>query len=180
MKCRIWWPEDLVSRPPPSCDSNLLLFGWFVASSSSSSSVDVVVAFAREEGWLDRCSEFAVEEAMRHVREGLPVSLQDTSTFSLLGCCGKSFDSAKIQIANGKERRGEIPHKVFSLNKLNIPTENFVELICGGLESTALQKHFRQPWKCSLKENSWIPNFHHLRWNGILVSRCDLHVYYSV
>ncbi|GAB2237466.1 hypothetical protein Droror1_Dr00015368 [Drosera rotundifolia] len=176
MKCRIWWPEDLVSRPPPSCDSNLLLFGWFVASSSSSSSVDVVVAFAREEGWLDRCSEFAVEEAMRRVREGLPVSLQDTSTFSLLGCCGKSFESAKIQIANGKERRGGIPHKVFSLNKLNIPTENFVELICGGLESTGLQKHFRQPWKCSLKENSWIPNFHHLRWNGILVSRCDLHI----
>ena len=60
VKCRVWWPKELLSSQQAKSSCNLLLFGWFI--SSSSSSLDVVVAFAYSDDFLSlRTSDSSIQ-----------------------------------------------------------------------------------------------------------------------
>ncbi|GAB4843905.1 hypothetical protein Ancab_013869 [Ancistrocladus abbreviatus] len=189
IKCRIWWPRHLSSSESSvSLFSNCLLFGWFL--SSSSTSLDIVVAFAFDGDCLSHYGESALEEAIHHARQGMPLELQDKYVFSIVGSYVQNIATTKAPLVDGSERRPCIHNKECLQNRQNINAESCRQLGCGCQEHDQLQKQYRQPlpqdtsWiqlvydscRYSSKEICCIPEFHHMHWNGKMVSQCDLHV----
>ncbi|XP_008804898.2 uncharacterized protein LOC103718037 isoform X3 [Phoenix dactylifera] len=83
-KCRLWWPEQLLSSQP---NSNLLLFGWYICSVNS---LDIIVATAISPHEISPCllqSSLQIQEILHSVNGAMPLRLQDLSTISILGHC---------------------------------------------------------------------------------------------
>ncbi|XP_020687201.1 uncharacterized protein LOC110103004 isoform X2 [Dendrobium catenatum] len=81
-QCRVWWPRQLSDYKP---SSNLLLFGWCMHSFNS---LDIVLAHATStlEILVNR-QQHDIQEILSHADAKMPVALQESSTFSVLGIC---------------------------------------------------------------------------------------------
>ncbi|KAL6994189.1 hypothetical protein U1Q18_012296 [Sarracenia purpurea var. burkii] len=185
-KCRLWWPNDLSVIEPPS---SILLFGWFI--SSSSTSLDIVVAFARNEVSFSP-DQFGFQGILHETSGSMPVSLQDKCTFSLLGHCAVDLSGNGLLMAVGVEE-DEI-----NSSHSNACTESCQYMLCkkyrqwsceyckpdGSLEPCSVVSGEENNWVqllyCShgniSRKIKWIPRLHHIHWNGQTASHLELHV----
>lgn len=91
-KCRLWWPDELLTR---DSGSGLLLFGWFI---NSVSSIDIVVATAASPCDVSVYLRGSDLKEMLHAINGkMPMSLE-TTKFSLLGHCVSTYNSKKLTV----------------------------------------------------------------------------------
>lgn len=184
--CRIWWPKQLSSKEPPPCS---LLFGWFV--SFSPASLDIVVAFTFDQASVPSLKS-DLEEILHSINGVMHTSLQEKSTFSLLGQCAANLSNGEVSSSGVKEKRKKKPaldnaSTIYSQDKYR---ESYGERRCGCQNLDLLLGRSKKPitessvwiqllYDChglSGRKNLWIPKFHHIHWDGQILSRCDLHV----
>lgn len=188
-KCRIWWPDQLSSTNPSSCS---LLFGWFI--SCSSTSLDVVVAVESSDVSSSHCQS-GLQDLLHETDGKMPVFLQDKSTFSLLGQCAAHLHSNDELLKVG--RKEGYQSKIATCG--NTCAQSMKELFqkdCGQWSCGCDQFEGLSEQGCVIsmtggnwvyliydsqeqhsRETRWIPTFHHIHWNGEIVSKCDVHVY---
>ncbi|PUZ52666.1 hypothetical protein GQ55_6G287900 [Panicum hallii var. hallii] len=89
-RCRIWWPRRELQLEQGPDSARLILFGWFFTSSGC---LDIVVSAAVPQDQILR--SFATLDALKTIvlssNKRMPVSLQESSTFTILGDCGRHF-----------------------------------------------------------------------------------------
>lgn len=182
-KCRVWWPKELSSSEPSvessSSSTSLLLFGWFI--SCSPACVDVVVAFAYDEAYISHhSSESNIEEAICQVNGEMPITLQDKSRLTILGCCALSLENTdrmcKYNMVDGDQTQPFGCADSFSGSNQNSSLGN-----CGKWRNSLRGSTWIQ-LKCdahshATNEICWVPTLHHLHWNGKMFSEAELHVY---
>ncbi|KAG6536115.1 hypothetical protein ZIOFF_001159 [Zingiber officinale] len=97
---RVWWPQQLLTS---TSSSGLLLFGWFMDSIDS---IDIVVATAiPSEKMTALPIQTNIEEIFKSVNQKMPVRLNESSTFSLLGYCVTDFTAGKLRpVCNQNDR----------------------------------------------------------------------------
>ncbi|OMO97945.1 N-acetylglucosaminyl transferase component [Corchorus capsularis] len=175
-KCRIWWPEQLSSTQP---SSDNLLFGWFV--SCLSDSLDIVVAFASN---LDSSSNLqsGLQEILHSINGNMHVSLQDKSKFCLLGQSRGSLSNGQV-FCNGMQE-DDLRKSSDGLTGCCRQWSYGCLKLDGLLEQCRQMSTGRDYWleltydshDLHAREIRWIPKVHHIHWNSVLVSRCDVHV----
>lgn len=188
-KCRLWWPTLLSSTPEPHSQSFTFFFGWAIFSKSSSEpSLDIVVAFALKDSEL---ASLNLQGIICQTNGMVPISLQDKSTFSLLGYCRADVSSNGIEAATERDGRTNSTnhHPYFSGTENSCMGKN-VGVECGCCKVDGFLEHFGL---ASSQSESWvqlarisfmstdrklqmIPQLHHIHWNGEIVSKLDLHV----
>ncbi|XP_057982653.1 uncharacterized protein LOC131167786 [Malania oleifera] len=186
-KCRIWWPKQLSCCKLPS---STVLFGWFF--SDSAASTDIIVAFAHDEASLSRC-QFGLQGILHYANGNLPVFLQEKSNLSIVGHCVADFscNSPLFGVGNEEDQmKSSIHGSVPQLNSPDMVGENCGLQNCRCHRIDALLEQFTQAsvQNCNCiqllrgshefvgKKIDWIPKFHHIHWNGQLVTDCDVHV----
>ncbi|XP_047332535.1 uncharacterized protein LOC124936116 isoform X2 [Impatiens glandulifera] len=179
-ECRLWWPRNLSSVQPASCQ---LLFGWIFQSSSNS--VDIVVAVAVNKEAISLIQP-RLQRIVHDTNESMSTSLQDQCTFSLLG-----------QVAADTKGNCQIP-KIGSeecyqngiRKDADLLVQDIGQLRCSCCNSNGELDHSRfvYPEKSSwiqlgyfpcnyiIKGSKWFPKLHYMRLDGIDASHIDLHV----
>ncbi|XP_010273304.1 PREDICTED: uncharacterized protein LOC104608881 isoform X2 [Nelumbo nucifera] len=187
-KCRIWWPKQLSScEPKPT-----IWFGWFVHSSWTS--INVVVALAASPNEISRsCFQSGLQEILHYTNSRMPLSLQEKSTFSILGYCAmdcsfsEQLQGIEIEDVGTKSNNCE---KLYPEKSQDLFGENH------GRSSCECHKYrfFEQSNMVSIGINNWIqlsydsheyhcrkihgiPKLHHIHWSKRIVYNCDLHVF---
>lgn len=187
--CRIWWPEQLSSKEPPSCS---LLFGWFV--SCSPASLDIVVAFTFDQASFPSLRS-GLEEILHSINGIMHTSLQDKSTFSLLGQCAANLNNDEVSNSGVKEKwktksgldnsstinsqdqcRPSYGKRRCGCQQLDLLVDGSTKAITESSVWIQLMYDRHGPGK----KNLWIPKLHHIHWDGQIVSECDLHVCHSL
>ncbi|XP_072972802.1 uncharacterized protein [Typha angustifolia] len=153
-KCRIWWPDKL-ARVEPSSD--LLLFGWYMTCGSS---VDAVVATAvpmlKISACFPRCED--LKEMLHFANGKMPLQLQETSAFAILGQCvadpyadSELVDQNKNLLSGSKFKQQQCigPAQNFSLKDKNLDSMDGQchEKSCAG----AASDYNHRRWKCGCK-----------------------------
>lgn len=85
-RCRIWWPRQQRQPELDSVSARYVLLGWLFPRAGS---VDVVVAAFVSEGEILRSfpSLDAFQTTIISSNERMPITLQETATFTILGDC---------------------------------------------------------------------------------------------
>ncbi|XP_062207164.1 uncharacterized protein LOC133908945 isoform X2 [Phragmites australis] len=85
--CRIWWPRQQLQLEQEFASARLVLFGWLFTGAGS---LDIVVSVAIPQDQILR--SFATLETLQAVvlssNKRMPLSLQESATFTILGDCG--------------------------------------------------------------------------------------------
>ncbi|CAL1383209.1 unnamed protein product [Linum trigynum] len=186
-KCRIWWPKQLSNEP---FSNNCFLFGWVV--SCSSVSVDVVVAFGCSKVPLSNCQS-GIQGIIDDTNGRMPMSLQEKSRFCLLGHCTTPLNINGEGLKVGSKVDGEIGSSsdipVAGKRRLTV-SHPAKESVC---ECNQLDGFIQQHWKNGVegghwihlmhkpheqfgRDVNWVPQLHHVHWNGQVVVQCDVHV----
>ncbi|KAL4570373.1 hypothetical protein LXL04_026025 [Taraxacum kok-saghyz] len=156
-KCRVWWPEHL-SRTTTQPQSSTFLFGWFVTPSSSSFSpsvpLEIIVAFLLHEPAFSSI-ESNLQEILNKINKRMPTSLQNRSGLSMLGYCETSGENISSR------------HQICGCDKIDGLLQQY--------EDSRIQHVYGSYIYTKL---GWIPELHHVHWNGevVSVSDLDLHV----
>ncbi|KAL6650951.1 hypothetical protein ACP70R_009876 [Stipagrostis hirtigluma subsp. patula] len=86
-RCRIWWPREQLQLEQESGSVRFVLFGWLFTAAGS---LDIVVSAAVPQDRILR--SFATLETLLTIvlssNKRMPVSLQESATFTILGDCG--------------------------------------------------------------------------------------------
>lgn len=204
-QCRLWWPEWLLASEP---SSGFLLFGWFMNAGE-----DVVVAAAVSPSeispYLQR-SELQIRELLHYVNGRMPLPLQESSTFTLLGQCIASCGEGDLKMehqnmedlfqrSDDQEKYNESEQsspsgKAVRASLETAFAENYRKSKCGCKKLDQGLELFRQSstrcgtWiqlipqtqRIVFKEYRWVPKFHHIHISGHLLPICDVHVSGSV
>ncbi|TKW11703.1 hypothetical protein SEVIR_6G250500v4 [Setaria viridis] len=87
-RCRIWWPRQELRLEQGPGSARLVLFGWLFTGAGS---LDIVVSAAVPQDQILRY--FATPDALQTIvlssNKKMPVSLQESATFTILGDCGR-------------------------------------------------------------------------------------------
>ncbi|XP_039131258.1 phosphatidylinositol N-acetylglucosaminyltransferase subunit GPI1 isoform X2 [Dioscorea cayenensis subsp. rotundata] len=198
-QCRLWWPEWLLSSEP---SFGFLLFGWFMNAGE-----DLVVAAAVSLSEISPClQQSEVQELLRYVNRRMPLPLQESSTFTLLGQCIASCSEGDLKMErqnlddlsqrnDGQEHCNE-PEQSSPSGKAvrsSLGTafaENYRKSKCGCKKLDQGLELFRQSstrcgtWiqlipqtqRIMFKENRWAPKFHHMHISGQWLPICDVHL----
>ncbi|CAL5000285.1 unnamed protein product [Urochloa decumbens] len=87
-RCRIWWPRQELRLEQGPVPGRLVLFGWLFTGTGS---LDIVVSAAVPQDRILR--SFATLDALQTIvlssNKRMPVSLQESATFTILGDCGR-------------------------------------------------------------------------------------------
>ncbi|KAL2923428.1 Phosphatidylinositol N-acetylglucosaminyltransferase subunit Q [Bienertia sinuspersici] len=193
IKCRVWWPKEISSSKFSSSSRSLLLFGWFV--SCSPSCLDVVVAFAYSDDFLAlHSSDSAIQEAIYHANEAMPVTLQKSS-LTVLGRCVLPFENTlhvhNFNMINHDQNLHSCNYaEDFLLNGQQTSLANPANSSCGCVDYDGLLEQCKHAFHCSSIwiqlvhdacsyssiEIAWIPTLDHLHWNGKVLPSAELHV----
>ncbi|XP_020687202.1 uncharacterized protein LOC110103004 isoform X3 [Dendrobium catenatum] len=188
-QCRVWWPRQLSDYKP---SSNLLLFGWCMHSFNS---LDIVLAHATStlEILVNR-QQHDIQEILSHADAKMPVALQESSTFSVLGICvlqnsilnTKTMSNQYID-SSSKSRKGKM--QCIEVEERS-PFECAGRYTCGCEKLDPSMDTQRQDLiRCgnwiqlfsrlqgsSCKEARWIPEFDHIHENGVMLSISGFHL----
>ncbi|KAL0917521.1 hypothetical protein M5K25_012587 [Dendrobium thyrsiflorum] len=188
-QCRVWWPRQLSDYKP---SSNLLLFGWCIHSLNS---LDIVLAHATStlEISVNR-QPHDIQEILSHADTKMPVALQESSTFSLLGICVlqssilnmKTMSNQYID-SSSKSRKGKM-HCIEVEERSPFECSGRYTCGCEKLDpSMDTQRQdlircgnwiqlFSRLQGSSCKGARWIPEFDHIHENGVMLSISGFHL----
>ncbi|XP_068663594.1 uncharacterized protein [Aristolochia californica] len=197
LKCRVWWPRQLLSSEP---DKSLILFGWFVRSSFSS--LDVVVANAVPvHRTLCSFSVSDLQRSLHSVNGEISMLLQDHAIYTTLGYCRPGSDYEMLngrltsvlmeEVATTKATDCSFasPPNSQKIHEDANCIKSHETWWCGCQKLDGFLKSYKEssitsgnwiqftssPINIS-KEVSWIPKLHHIHFEGQLLSCCDAHV----
>ncbi|KAJ6841083.1 uncharacterized protein M6B38_307225 [Iris pallida] len=209
-QCRVWWPKPLSTTDSSTSASaparaHLLLLGWWFDSSSS---VDVVVAAACPEHQIPprlppHSDADLLQEILHSIHLKMPIALQESSTFSILGQCTLESgnqdtktvcNQTSVSFVNGMQYERKEENAVGECNNLTMECRKASNVeassseYCGSCDCVCepprevLIKHgnwiqllSKFPGTMS-KELKWIPKFCHMHQNGHIVPISDVHV----
>ncbi|XP_031494311.1 uncharacterized protein LOC116260261 [Nymphaea colorata] len=188
-QCRLWWPSYLAARPPP--ESDFLLFGWFLPPSSASNDlVDVVVATTAS---LPQLSPSQLEANLDNVNGATTPLLQEHSKFSILGHYLADYSNVvQKTTASASANEQNVTEEGAFLEATQTPSGSVTSgsscPYCNHIMESCLDhclQHFvgQSCWiqlcndnhRLSTKKLSWVPQLHHMHWNGLLLI-CNFHV----
>ncbi|KAF3787347.1 Phosphatidylinositol N-acetylglucosaminyltransferase subunit q [Nymphaea thermarum] len=188
-QCRLWWPSYLAARPLP--ESDFLLFGWFLPPSSASNDlVDVVVATTAS---LPQLSPSQLEANLDNVNGATTSLLQEHSKFSILGHYLADYSNiVQKTTASASANEQNVTEEGACLEATQTPSGSVTSgsscPYCSHVMESCLDhclQHFvgQSCWiqlcndnhRLSTKKLSWVPQLHHMHWNGLLLI-CNFHV----
>ncbi|KAK1275440.1 hypothetical protein QJS04_geneDACA004020 [Acorus gramineus] len=182
-KCRIWWPKNLSSSSlDPSQPS--ILFGWFIGP------LDVVVAFSVHSSKLHLFSSQAdLQEIVHRANGEMPFSLQDRSTFSILGQHVVSYSNGSLETMAGQsddDTSGNSDGKfLYPGTEKHGNWDCGCETLCGILEPCRQSCIGNTGWiqltsvtlqGLSHSDAFWIPKLHHVHHRGRILQVRDVHL----
>ncbi|CAO2207570.1 unnamed protein product [Urochloa humidicola] len=101
-RCRIWWPCQELQLEQGPISGRLILFGWLFTGTGS---LDIVVSAAVPQDQIIR--SFATLDALQTIvlssNKRMPVSLQESATFTILGDCGRHLPGELEEYCSTKQ-----------------------------------------------------------------------------